>query len=119
MAVFFYFFLDFDAGFLNSLYSISAEVNASNAEAAVINPGIRPSENNANNTIANIKTMVIPRFLANTFSIFSKVFMFLPFVWMLLLYHKKIYFYTIKKNDHKLWPFYFKRVFLYDERGET
>lgn len=69
----FYFFLDFDDGFLNSLYSISADVNANSADAAVIKPGIKPLENQANKQIAKIKTIVIPKFFANTFSIFSKV----------------------------------------------
>ena len=83
---FYYFF--FDDGFLNSLYSISADVNANSADAAVISPEIRPFENHANKTIDKINTIVIPRFLANTFSIFSKVFILLPFVYTHILYHK-------------------------------
>ena len=75
----FYFFLDLDDGFLNSLYNISADVNANNADAAVIKPEIRPFENHANKQIANIRTIVMPRFLANTFKIFSKVLIFSSF----------------------------------------
>ena len=75
-----YFFLDFDAGFLNSLYSISPDVNAKNADAAVIKPEIKPPENHANRQTDKIKTIVSPKFFAKTLKIFSKVLIFIPFV---------------------------------------
>lgn len=100
----FYFFLDFD-GFLNSLYSISADVNANNAEAAVINPEIRPFENHANKTTDKINTIVMPRFLANTFSIFSKVFMFLPFRLDVFIISQNMNYCIYKKRPRKPWSF--------------
>ena len=107
-----YFFLDFDAGFLNSLYSISPDVNAKNADAAVIKPEINPPENHANRQTDKIKTIVSPKFFAKTFKIFSKVLIFIPFVWTNILYHKKEDKNTNKKRLKSTAVFYTGDVYM-------
>jgi len=72
---------------LYSRYNNSQQVYAINADKAVIKPANNPSENIANKIIAATKTMVSPRFFAKTAISFFIASMFIPFVWLFILYH--------------------------------
>ena len=88
----FFYFDFFDVFFvglnaLKSRYNNSQQVYAINADNAVIKPRNKPSENIANKIIAANRTIVSPKFFANTLISFSKKFIFFPFVWLIALYH--------------------------------
>lgn len=93
LADFGYFFIflfagcDFFVGiFLYSPYNAITHAYANNAETAVINPGISPSEKYPKNTIATIRIIVYPMFFFNTVNSLSNIFSSFVLVWLCTLY---------------------------------